>query len=169
MKYPWSELAKIDFGWFGQKWNQGDKLVMVMYDASSHEFGMFKQSYVDSFLKASPAGITMMQSRPEFMASKVIKECTAAISVKASKVVSSYQYQGTIHNRYQRRHYVLVIGVGFKQFDKAGYHTFDHRTDLKLVMSEPNSVIIDQVLTSRFPLLRRQPNLAVHHPVMLAS
>ena len=160
MKHPWSNFKKIDFGLFGRKWNQGDRLVLLMYDASLHQFGMLKQSYIDSVLKASPAGITIIQSRPEFMASKVIKECTATILVKASKVVSSYQYQGTIHNRYQRRHYVLVIGYDFQQFEKAGYHTIDHQADFRLAMAEPNGRVIEEVLSVRFPQLRRQINAA---------
>ena len=160
MKHLWSKLTKINFGWFGQKWNQGDKLVMIIYDASQHQFGMLKQTYIDNVLKATPAGITMIQSRPEFMASKVFKECIAGTSTKTLKVVSSYQYQGSIHSRYQRRHYVLVVGKNFQQLENSGYHTFDHQADLKLAMSEPNSAVIDQVLSNCFPYLRKQNQAA---------
>ncbi len=167
MKHPWSDLVKVDFGLFGRKWNQSDKLVLLIYDASLHQFGQFRQSYVDHLLKASPAGLTVFQNRPELMASKVFKDCTSEMSVKSTDFVSSYEYQGSNHNRYQRRHYVLVAGKNFSLLTKSGFQTFDHQADLVSALGQPNGTVFDQILTNRFPQLRRQ--VAEFHLVMKAG
>ncbi len=156
MKFPWSDLAKVDFGLLGRKWNQGDKLIMMIYDASLHQFGQLRQSYIDHVLKTSPAGLSMFQTRPELMASKVFKDCTSGMSVKSSDFVSSYEYQGSNQNRYQRRHYVLVTGKNFTLLTKSDFQTFDHQADLMLALGEPNGTVFDRILTNRFPQLRRQ-------------
>lgn len=155
MKQQWSSLAKVDFGLFGRKWNQGDKLIMLIYDAS-HQFGQLKQSYIDRVLKATPAGLTMFQNRPELMASKVFKDAVSGMSVKVVDFVSSYEYQGSNHNRFQRRHYVLVTGKNFSHLPKSGFQTFDHKADFVLAVGEPNGTVFDHILTKRFPLLRKQ-------------
>lgn len=156
MKPVWSDIAKVDFGLFGRKWNQGDKLIMLMYDASLHQFGQLRQQYIDRVLKASPAGLSVFQNRPELMASKIFKDATSELAVKPSEFVSSYQYMGSNRNRYQRRHYVLVTGKNFTLLAKAGFQTFDHQADLIPVIGEPNGTVFEQILTARFPNLRRQ-------------
>lgn len=160
MKQEYGEIEETKFGPLGYKWNSGDRIVLVMYDAT-HLFGKFSQSSITVALKKAPGSISLgIRNRAEVMAERALRQLALDAGLKYSDCKAKYTYLASVQNSYLRRHYVYVVGQDFLKMKKVGFKPFDHKGDLTAQLKEPNARVIKYILGQKLPSMSLFENAA---------